>query len=102
MPALKVPPFDEAAVRETIQQRRGPLFIITPAETRLDALATAVLRAAPEDAARLGFAVAHLLDGRAPEVPELPMNTARAGRADRPCAAGSKTPAGHCRSQPGE
>ncbi len=75
VPALQLPPFDEAGVREAIQAQRGPLFIITPGETRLDAQATATLRATPEDAARLGFAIAHLLDSRAPNVPDLPAAT---------------------------
>ena len=32
--------WDDAAVREALQQRRGPLFIATPAATRLDDVAT--------------------------------------------------------------
>jgi NADH-quinone oxidoreductase subunit G len=60
--------WNDAAVRETIQHEWGPLFIATPHGCKLDVLATATWRAAPDDLARLGFAVAHILDGGMPEV----------------------------------
>ena len=69
---LKIPRWLDYAVRETIQDQTGPLFIATPAATRLDDIATAAYRAAPDDIARLGFAVAHALDYEAPAVPDLP------------------------------
>jgi len=68
---LNIPYWDDAAIREAIQDERGPLFIATPAATRLDALATAVFRAAPDDLARLASAVAHALQEDAPAVPGL-------------------------------
>jgi len=58
---LHIPYWDDAALREAIQDERGPLFVATPAATRLDTLATSTFRAAPDDLARLGFAVAHIL-----------------------------------------
>jgi NADH-quinone oxidoreductase subunit G len=64
--------WDDAAVRETVQQEKGPLFIGTPNSTRLDDVATKTYRAAPDDLARLGFAVAHALDPKAPAVADLP------------------------------
>jgi NADH-quinone oxidoreductase subunit G len=63
---LRIPSWDDAAVREALQERRGPFFIATPQPTPLDEIATRVYRAAPADCARLGFAVAHLLDANAP------------------------------------
>ena len=48
--------------------QRGPLFIAAPGATRLDDVATRTYRAAPEDVACLGFAVAHEIDPEAPEV----------------------------------
>jgi NADH-quinone oxidoreductase subunit G len=63
--------WDDAAVREAIQQRRGPLYIATPAATKLDEVATQVYRAAPADLARFGFAVAHALEAAVPPVPDL-------------------------------
>ena len=65
---LHIPHWDDAAVREAIQDERGPLFVITPAATRFDALATATFRAAPDDLAHLTFAVAHVLHEDAPAV----------------------------------
>jgi NADH-quinone oxidoreductase subunit G len=65
---LRIPLFLDHPVRELLQDRKGPFFIATTAATRLDDVATATYRAAPEDLARLGFAVAHALDSRAPAV----------------------------------
>ena len=53
-------------VREAVQDERGPLFIASTGATRLDDIATRTYRAAPDDQARLGFAVANALDSRAP------------------------------------
>ena len=77
---LHIPDWDDAAVREAIQDNRGPLFIATPAATRLDALAAAAVRATPADLARLGFAVAHAIQGDAPAVSDL--SGAMAARAE--------------------
>ena len=70
--ALKLPPFDDAAVREAVQNERGPFFVATAGETKLDSEATAVYRATPDDLARLGFATAQAIDPTAPEVTGLP------------------------------
>lgn len=58
--------WDDHAVREAMQREHGPLFIATPAATRIDDIATHAWRAAPADIARLGHAVAHALDPLAP------------------------------------
>ena len=63
---MKIPRWLDHAVREAVQNDTGPLFIATPNETRLDDVATDTYRAAPDDIARLGFAVAHALDFDAP------------------------------------
>lgn len=68
---LKIPIWNDHAVREALQDAKGPLFIATPAVTKLDEIATETFRAAPEDLSRLGFAVAHALDPQAPDVPGL-------------------------------
>ena len=65
---LKIPRWLDHAVRELVQDQKGPLYIATPAATRLDDVATETYRAAPDDIARLGFAVAHALDAGAPDV----------------------------------
>ncbi|MCL4303569.1 MAG: NADH-quinone oxidoreductase subunit NuoG [Anaerolineae bacterium] len=69
---LHIPGWDDAAVREAIQQEKGPLFVAAPYSTRLDDVATQTYRAAPDDLARLGFAVAHALNHNAPSVIDLP------------------------------
>ena len=68
---LRVPLWMDDAVREVVQDQRGPLFISAPFATRLDDIAAITYCAAPDDAARLGFAVAHEIDAKAPEVPGL-------------------------------
>jgi NADH-quinone oxidoreductase subunit G len=69
---LKIPEWNDAAVREVIQQTKGPLFIAATGSTGLDDIATEVYRAAPDDLARLGFAVANALSADAPPVIDLP------------------------------
>ncbi len=63
---LKVPLWLDHGVRDAMQDARGPLYIATPYRTRLDEVATATFRAAPDDLARFGFAIAHALDSSAP------------------------------------
>ena len=60
---LRIPLWDDRAVREAIQHEKGPLFIAASQDTWLDRdAATASTMAAPDDVARLGFAVAHHID----------------------------------------
>ncbi len=68
---LNIPLFLDYAVREAVQDEKGPLFLATPHATRLDDVAAKTYRAAPDDLARLGFAVARALDPAAPDVPDL-------------------------------
>jgi len=72
---LHIPRWLDHAVREAIQHKKGPLFIATPGATRLDDAATETYHAAPDELARLGFAVAHALDDSAPAVPDLSPET---------------------------
>jgi len=73
---LKIPEWNDAVVRLVIGDDRGPLFVATPAETALDAIATGVCRIAPRDIARLGFAIAAHIDSGAPGVTDLEENLA--------------------------
>ncbi|WP_421681455.1 NADH-quinone oxidoreductase subunit NuoG [Stutzerimonas urumqiensis] len=66
--AAKIPEWHQAAVQNVAQQARSPLFIASVSETRLDDVATQSVQAAPQDLARLGFAVAHAIDPSAPAV----------------------------------
>jgi NADH-quinone oxidoreductase subunit G len=63
---LRIPDWDAGALGHATQHARGPLFVASVAGTRLDEIATATLRGAPDELARLGFAVAHALDANAP------------------------------------
>jgi NADH-quinone oxidoreductase subunit G len=69
---LKIPLWLDHAVREAVQDARGPLFIATPYATRLDGVATRVFRGAPDDLARLAFAVARAIDPSAPAHEPIP------------------------------
>jgi NADH-quinone oxidoreductase subunit G len=69
---LHIPLWMDHAVREAGQDDIGPLFIASTGATRLDDIATRTYRAAPDDQARLGFAVANALDPRAPAPSNLP------------------------------
>ncbi|HEX9020297.1 MAG TPA: molybdopterin-dependent oxidoreductase, partial [Nitrospirota bacterium] len=69
--AMRIPTWDDSAVRNLIQDESGPLYLATAADTRLDDTATKAWHAAPNDIARLGFAIAHELNQNAPAVPGL-------------------------------
>ncbi|MGA2083147.1 MAG: NADH-quinone oxidoreductase subunit NuoG [Holophaga sp.] len=64
---LQIPLWHDQAVREAVQGAKGPLFIAAVAATRLDDVAAGCYRGAPDDLARLGFAVAHELEPQAPD-----------------------------------
>lgn len=72
---LKIPTWHAVAVRDLMQDTRGPLYIATPSGTKLDDIATITYRGTAGDCARLGFAVAKALDPSAPDVPECPNET---------------------------
>jgi NADH-quinone oxidoreductase subunit G len=68
---LQIAEWDDLAVREAVQRECGPLIIATSASTKLDDLASMIYRGAPNDLARLGFMIAHVLNADAPEVTDL-------------------------------
>jgi NADH-quinone oxidoreductase subunit G len=72
MAEKRIPPWDDAALREAVQDEVGPFFVAAPGPTGLDRFARELYRAAPDDIARLGFAVAHEIDESAPPVSGLP------------------------------
>ncbi len=65
---LRIPPWDDNAVRNAVQDDRGPMYIASPAGTGLNYLATRAVQTTPDDIARLGYAVAHAIDPNAPVV----------------------------------
>jgi NADH-quinone oxidoreductase subunit G len=52
---LKIPLWLDQGVRNALQDRKGPLYIATPAATRLDEIATETFRLAPDDIARFAL-----------------------------------------------
>lgn len=66
--AMKVQPWLDAAVKNIGQHELNPLFIASLTDTRLDDIAEECVHAAPDDLARIGFAVAHAIDPSAPAV----------------------------------
>jgi NADH-quinone oxidoreductase subunit G len=72
---VSVPPWHDGAVRELMQDQKGPLFIATVAATKLDDVATETFHSSPDEIARLGFAVAHILDSNSVEEELLPEAT---------------------------
>ena len=60
--------WNDYAVREAIQDIKGPLIIATPSQTKLDDIATETFHGAPNDLARLGFAVANAINAKSPQV----------------------------------
>ncbi len=69
---MNIPDWHDAAVRDAVQNEKGYLYIACPFQTKLDVIATQSYYAAPQDIARLGFAVAHELSQEAPAVHDLP------------------------------
>lgn len=65
----------DAAVKEVIQNKKGAVCVATLEATKLDDVASEIFRGAPDDIARLGQAVAHLLEETLPEVPGLSEET---------------------------
>ncbi|HYK36115.1 NADH-quinone oxidoreductase subunit NuoG [Alloacidobacterium sp.] len=100
--ALHIPQWLDHAVREVVQETKGPLFIASPYTTKLDDVATATHRASPDDLARLGFAVAHAIDPT-PEVADLPEETGKLAANIASALLGSQRPlivsGTSCRSQ---
>ena len=66
--SMRIPPWNDAGIREVVQNEKESMYIATPRATRLDEVAAGTHRAAPADLARLGFAVAAAIDSSAPAV----------------------------------
>ncbi|SFR48931.1 NADH dehydrogenase subunit G [Marinobacter gudaonensis] len=66
-----IPYWNAEALKTLAQDHHQPLFIAYPTATELDGIARDRLPLAPEDIARLGYAVAHAIDSSAPAVADL-------------------------------
>ncbi|MCU0305000.1 MAG: NADH-quinone oxidoreductase subunit NuoG [Thermoanaerobaculales bacterium] len=74
---LGVPAWNDAVVRLVVNRQTGPLFIATPAATALDGIATQTVRATPPTIARLGDAIAKIVDNAVASPGDLPFAVAR-------------------------
>jgi len=68
---VRIPPWNDAGIREVVQHEKETLYIATVQETKLDDVAVRTHRAGPDDLARLGFVVASVLDPAAPAVADV-------------------------------
>ena len=89
---LRIPAWQDAGVRNAGQGAKSPLFIASIASTKLDDISTRAYQAAPDDIARLGFAIAHELDPDAPDVADLDASTAILAREIAQALQGAKRP----------
>ena len=71
----KIPTWHDGAIRELVQEEKGPLFIASVHSTKLDDVATETFHSSPDEIARLGFAIAHILDNNSVEEELLPAET---------------------------
>ncbi len=69
---LQIPEWNDAAVRGAVQQAKGALFIAAPYATRLDDVAIKTHRGAPQELARLAFAVSQIIRSGESRVGDLP------------------------------
>lgn len=69
--AAGVPRWMDAAARMMGTGQRAPFFVLAPDATGLDDIAQECWRAAPDDLARMGFAIAHRIDPASPEPADL-------------------------------
>jgi NADH-quinone oxidoreductase subunit G len=67
----KVSEWMAEAVKNIGQHHKHPLFVASFEKTRLDDVAAAIYRATVDDIARLGFAVAHIIDANSAAVVDL-------------------------------
>jgi len=72
---MQLPEWDDKAIREAMQDEKGPLYIAAPAETKLDSIATKTLQNSPEEIARFGYAVAAQLSEKSPSIDNLSKET---------------------------
>ncbi len=95
MPAISkagIPAWHDAATREIIQDKTGPVYIATPNTTKLDDAALGTFRGVADDIGRFGHAIAHFLDptlaevtGLQPDVERMAKHIAEAfSKAQRP------------------
>ncbi|MES2824620.1 MAG: NADH-quinone oxidoreductase subunit NuoG [Pseudomonadota bacterium] len=64
----KIPEWNAEPIKNIVQSQKSPVFIASVDATRLDDIAAATSRSSAADIARLGFAVANIIDVSSPAV----------------------------------
>ncbi len=88
----RIPAWQDHAVRELAQQAHGPFFVASVCATRLDDVASECHRAAPDDLARVGFALAHEIDATEAPLPDLDPDTRALARRWAAALTGAERP----------
>lgn len=68
---INLPSWHDDALREYIQEDKGELLSFYPVKTKLDEISSQTKNLAPDEIARLGFAIANLLNPECPAVENL-------------------------------
>ncbi len=92
-----LPEWHDSAVKELVQEERGYLANITVAGSELDKLADEALHAPPDEIARLGYAIAHIIDPASPAVKNADEQTLYQGSGNRGPPAKVETSCGNKR-----
>jgi len=66
--AKKVPDWNAYPIKNIVQSEKSPVYIASVTATRLDDIAATKVRASVADIARLGFAIANIIDSSSPAV----------------------------------
>lgn len=61
---IQIPLWHDAAVRKLAQDEKSPLVLVTASEDRLEDVSCLTHRAGPDDTARIGYAIANIIDNR--------------------------------------
>ena len=68
---INLPSWHDAALREYIQEEKGVLLSFYPVNTKMDEIASQTENLSPDEIARLGYAIANLLNSESPGVKNL-------------------------------
>ncbi len=90
--SAKVPRWQDHSVRLLAQEVRSPLFVLSPQDTDLDAIAAGTARVQAEDTARIAQQVVHLLDATQAAVADLASEHARLAQSIADALKGARRP----------
>lgn len=89
---LRVPLWQDAAIREARQDQKTPIYLATMTATGIDDVAAETFHAPPDDIAQLGMAIANAIDDSAPVVNNLDESSIALARRIAETLAGAKNP----------